>query len=293
MYRLEREEFVKSPYLALWSVLGFQAGYVNAFGFFACGRYVSHVTGFGTQIGVALANQRGAFALELLGFPLSFIAGAFVSACLTSARIETQLRPRFDVVTALIPALLASLVVAGGSGIFGPFGEDLVQGRDFVLLFLLSFVCGMQNGCFAVLTKGQIRTTHLTGISTDIGTDLARLAFGRLQGIENQLTRRTNASRLLTLLSFAGGSIVSALVGPQFEYMSLIVPLVTACGVFVAVRQFGKTLDTRFKASSRPSGVAHSGSPRAMESRDSCRSEKRAVEIESAPSLLEAEVESD
>jgi uncharacterized membrane protein YoaK (UPF0700 family) len=45
MYRLEKHEFVKSPYLLLWSLLGFQAGYINAFGFLACGRYVSHLTG--------------------------------------------------------------------------------------------------------------------------------------------------------------------------------------------------------------------------------------------------------
>lgn len=252
MYRLEREEFVQPQYVSLWSTLGFQAGFINAFGFLACGRYVSHVTGVGTQIGVALAEQRLLFALELVGFPLFFIVGSFCSAFLTSARIERGLKPRFDVVTALLPLFLLLLVSLGGAGVFGNFGEQLILARDFFLLFSLSFVCGMQNGCFATLTKGQIRTTHLTGISTDIGTDLARLWFGQLNGTEMELTRKTNFSRIATFASFASGSIVSVLVSNKLQYQALAVPLLTSTIAFIAVRVISKQLDARF---SKPSLV--------------------------------------
>ena len=107
MYRLEREEFIETPYVSLWSLLGFQAGFVNAFGFLACGRYVSHVTGFGTQIGVAFAERQPLIGLELLGFPVSFILGAFFSGFHTSARLERDLRPRYDLITLLLPLLQA------------------------------------------------------------------------------------------------------------------------------------------------------------------------------------------
>ncbi|PIT99278.1 MAG: hypothetical protein COT74_09730 [Bdellovibrionales bacterium CG10_big_fil_rev_8_21_14_0_10_45_34] len=246
MYRLEREEFVKSPYIALWSLLGFQAGYINAFGFLACGRYVSHVTGFGTQIGIALGTRSITFAIELLGFPIFFILGSFCGAIVTAARIERGLKPWFGFVTASIPLLLLCLYVFGFLGWFGAFGEELLLARDFFLLFLLSFICGTQNGCFAVMTKGQIRTTHLTGISTDIGTDLARLWFGNLDNKERGVTQRTNFSRIATFVFFAMGSIVSVHFSGRWGYSSLAIPLATSVVVFLAVRLISKVLDHRF-----------------------------------------------
>lgn len=247
MYRLEREDFVKSPYIFLWSTLGFQAGFINAFGFLACGRYVSHVTGFGTQIGVALGEKNPLLAVELLGFPLSFIFGSFFSAFFTSARLERGQVPLYGFVTALLPIVIAGLWFFGLQGYFGPFGEGLILPHDFALLFLLSFACGMQNGCFATLTKGQIRTTHLTGISTDIGTDFARMWFGQLSKTEYKLTKRTNISRIATFVSFALGSILSALVSKALGYSALIVPLFTAAVVCLAIRKIHMVLDLRFK----------------------------------------------
>lgn len=243
MYRLGKEKFVQPSYLSLWSMLGFQAGYINAFGFLACGRYVSHVTGFGTQIGMAVATKQLIFALELIAFPFFFILGSFLSAIITSARIERGLKPRYDLVTALLPLILLGLLSLGFAGIFGDFGEQLVQSRDFVLLFLLSMVCGMQNGCFSTLTKGQIRTTHLTGIATDIGTDLARIWFGKLNPRELDLTRKINLSRIVTFSAFAVGSIVSVLASRYLEYGALSFPVVTSLVVFFAVRSIEKELD--------------------------------------------------
>lgn len=247
MYRLEREDFVKSPYVFLWSALAFQAGFINAFGFLACGRYVSHVTGFGTQIGIALAESKVWMAIELLGFPASFILGSFISGFYTSARLERNEVPLYGLITSLLPLIIATVWFSGVRGAFGVFGEPLLLPYHFILLFLLSFICGMQNGCFATLTKGQIRTTHLTGISTDIGTDLARLWFGRLSKTEFELTRRTNISRIMTFLSFAIGSVVCVVCGKQLGYSGLLIPFTTAIIVCILIRKIHVLLDQRFK----------------------------------------------
>lgn len=247
MYRLEREDFVKSPYVFLWSALAFQAGFINAFGFLACGRYVSHVTGFGTQIGIALAESKLWIAIELLGFPASFILGSFISGFYTSARLERNEVPLYGLITSLLPIIISAVWLSGSWGAFGFFGEPLMLPYHFILLFLLSFICGMQNGCFATLTKGQIRTTHLTGISTDIGTDLARLWFGRLSKNEFELTRRINTSRIMTFFSFAIGSVVCVVCGKQFGYSALLVPFSTAIIVCIIIRNIHLLLDQRFK----------------------------------------------
>jgi uncharacterized membrane protein YoaK (UPF0700 family) len=246
MYRLDRDEFLKPKFVSLWSTLAFQAGYLNALGFLACGRYVTHVTGVGTQLGIGLANQKAFFVLELAGFPLSFILGSFFSGVFTIARIEREKKPLFEIVTFALPIGLFILMLSGMAGSFGLFGEELLLPRDFALLYSLSFVAGMQNGCFATLTKGQIRTTHLTGISTDIGTDFARLLFGKISGKERELTRLTNLSRIFTFISFTVGSILSVLVSRHLEYGSLIIPMLTSIGVAVTVKGVGTEMDRKY-----------------------------------------------
>ncbi len=245
MYRLEKEEFTQYSYTILWAILAFQAGFLNAFGFIVCGRYVSHVTGFGTQIGIAVAQRNVGFALELIGFPVSFILGSWVNGILTSAKIDQGKKPRYDVVLILQPIIILLLIYLGRKGHFGKFAEELLDVRDFALLFTLVFVCGLQNACIATLTKGQIRTTHLTGISTDLGTDLARIMFGRLKSEEAKLNLKHNFSRIVTILAFAFGSILSVLESRRLEYTALWLPFISSVFIFVAIKRISHQLDIR------------------------------------------------
>ncbi len=239
MYRLQPQDIVKNRLIGLWSLLAFQAGFINSIGFLACQRYVSHVTGFGTQMGMIAGEGKYLLALEMLSAPAAFVFGAWFNGWLTVARQSRGLVPRYDWVTLLMPLGLATLLVAGEQGAFGRFGEPLLLARDFVFLSSLSFLCGMQNACFATLTKGQIRTTHLTGISTDFGTDLALTLSGNLPEAELSMARKRNFMRASTFLSFSVGALVSAIVDAHLEYWSLAIPTATAlvvAGVFFAYK---------------------------------------------------------
>ncbi len=233
---MEREQILALPFMALWTALAFQAGFINSYGFLACGRYVSHVTGFGTQVGIAMGEGQWAFAIEMLGTPLSFILGSFASSLLTAVRKDSGKSPRYDLISFTLPVILFLISIIGRAGGFGPYGEDLLHLHDFALLFSLSFACGIQNGCFATLTKGQVRTTHLTGISTDLGTDLARYWYGDLPAQEKKWIKRNNFCRTFILVGFATGSILSAILSRKFEYLSLLAPLATSLGVFLTIK---------------------------------------------------------
>lgn len=86
----------------------------------------------------------------------------------------------------------------------------------------------MQNACFATLTKGQIRTTHLTGISTDFGTDSSLTLSGSLSTEELSLAKKRNYMRAATFVSFFSGALISALVDSQIGFYSLLIPFVTS-----------------------------------------------------------------
>jgi len=241
MQKLEPKDFVKKRYISLWATLAFQAGCINSLGFLACRRFVSHVTGFGTQVGISLGDFNYGLAFELFTAPLSFIFGAWFSGYLTVARSSRGLAPRYDVVSLLIPIVMIALMLAGNSGFFGPFGEQLTFEEDFILLNSLTFLCGMQNACFATLTKGQIRTTHLTGISTDIGTDLALTLHGQLDSEEKRMAVRRNIMRIVTFSSFSIGALLSAVIDSKLEYWSFLIPIATSLAVAaVVLRAFEK-----------------------------------------------------
>ena len=244
MYRLRREEFLQSRFLGLWALLGFQAGFINSFGFLACQRFVSHITGFGTQVGMAIGVGEYAFAFEMLGAPFFFIFGSFVSAIATVVRAEGGSEPRYDRIIGIMPWMILVCAIMGFMGWFGTFGETLLLPRDFALLFALSFICGMQNGCFSTMTHGQIRTTHLTGLSTDFGTDLARTLFGRLEDNARILIVRTNTVRATTFLAFSSGAVFSAFIENRQGYVGLGFPVLTSAVVWLYTRRISARLNS-------------------------------------------------
>jgi uncharacterized membrane protein YoaK (UPF0700 family) len=259
VHRLQPQDFLKKRFIGLWSLLAFQAGFINSIGFLACQRFVSHVTGFGTQVGLTAGEGKYLLALEMLSAPAAFVFGAWFNGWLTVARQSRGLAPRYDWVTLLMPVALAALLIAGDQGAFGKFGEPLVLARDFLFLSSLSFLCGMQNACFATLTRGQIRTTHLTGISTDFGTDLALTLSGQLPRDERRQARKRNFMRASTFLGFSVGALVSALVDASLEYWSLAIPTFTSlvvAGIFYAYKLQQDAADALTKPGSAGTSVS-------------------------------------
>ncbi len=134
-----------------------------------------------------------------------------------------------------ILVLYSTITAAGVFGFFGPFGEELLYGRDFLLMSLLCFICGLQNACFSSLTRGQIRTTHLTGIMTDIGIAFVKIFYLPPKGREVTVLRRLNYVRMLTVLSFSLGATVSALMFGRLGYVAFAVLVLTSGALFIAM----------------------------------------------------------
>lgn len=240
MHHLEREEFLRLRFMFLWALLGFQAGFLNTFGFLQSERFVSHMTGIGTQVGMAMSGYRWLYAIELMMIPVFFVAGSFFSSVLTAVRLDNERPPRYGLVMLMLPLALFIGLLLAATGVFGDVDTSIWGQGKFALIFLLSAICGTQNGCFATMTKGQIRTTHLTGISTDLGTDLARAWFSKLNPKEARLIRRTNFTRLGTFAAFATGAVLSVYLTLAWHHWALVVPLLTSLAVFVAVRRFSR-----------------------------------------------------
>jgi uncharacterized membrane protein YoaK (UPF0700 family) len=143
------------------------AGYVNSGGFVMIGSFTSHVTGSVGRFANDLANGHLAASMSALTLVLGFFAGAVATSLmleLGTARVAL----RYCFVLAIEAALLLVFVfVAGLSRTTHPRILDAQA-------VLLCFAMGMQNSLVTRLSGAVVRTTHLTGVVTDLAIEAVR-----------------------------------------------------------------------------------------------------------------------
>lgn len=207
-------------HLPSWLLLAFSAGAVNALAFLACSRFVTHVTGTVSRIGmdastVTLALDYGV----VLG---CFIAGAMSSTALLEGRHYQNKRPLFAVPLVLVSIILTVLAAAGIFGVFGTFGGSVEGPRDFAFLSILAFAMGLQNAAVATSTGQLVRTTHMTGPATDLGVHLTSALYS--DGEVRSRALRQAGLRAGKIAAFASGGATGAALAKALGYASFFVP---------------------------------------------------------------------
>lgn len=220
--------------------MAFQAGVLNIGGFMACHRFVSHVTGFATFFGVEVSHSPdNAFhAIGMLVVPLFFLMGAMLSGQLVDIRLKLHLKPRYYFTFGVIFALTLIVLFGGVTGIFGKFGEPLAFKRDYLLLILLCLICGIQNGTITSVSRSVIRTTHLTGITTDLGIGLVRLLNRHKLGDTSPDVPRATLMRLGIITFFGLGSVVGGFAFKSYGYAGFAIPACTSGALFLLMMYF-------------------------------------------------------
>jgi uncharacterized membrane protein YoaK (UPF0700 family) len=214
--------------IRIWFILAFQAGAINVAGFLACHRFVSHVTGFPTLLASELAKGDNDAAFNIMLVPIFFVIGSMLSGWLVDRRIERKKEPRYSLVFFLICVLLAIVTLAGQLGYFGKFGEPLLYKRDYILMATLCAISGIQNAVITTASGYRVRTTHLTGITTDFGIGLVKMITNRKNAEAFATEFRLNYYRLGTIISFTAGGIAGAYAFYSVAYVGFLIPLTTA-----------------------------------------------------------------
>lgn len=242
MIHCSLKDLYRFRYVLLWMVLSFKAGFINASGFLATGRFVSHVTGFGTQAGVSLAHEDYFFGIELLIVPITFILGSMVPALILDRNYSENKVPPYPIVQLIITCMLVGIAVTGSLGWFGEFSTLADDAHDIALIGILCFVCGMKNGLTTWASYGKIRTTHITGLATDIGLNLPKLFRGKSPSRFPE-SYRVNNVRVATLVSFTVGSLAAAFSLPKLGYLGFFIPAVISLGLLtISVLSYRKAI---------------------------------------------------
>lgn len=231
MFR-DQDSLYEHRNLFIWFLLAFQAGTINTGGFLAVHRFVSHVTGYPTFAGIAGAKHDWLEMLGMLMVPGFYLLGAILSGWLVERQRIREKKPKYSLVFSIMILILTSIGVLGSLGFFGKFGEPINLSRDYFLLFLLSFTCGLQNAVISSASGAVIRTTHLTGLTTDFGIGLVRIWTNRKNLHRPEVF--ANWCRAGIFFSFFAGSFIGALAYTQYQFYGFFLPVLVS--VFVSLR---------------------------------------------------------
>lgn len=223
MFTSDKDAIYRPSNLIIWFLLGIQGGILNMGGFMASHRFVSHITGYATLFGDKFSSFDKSNAFGLMLVPAFYFVGVMVSAWHIERRRIRHKKPMYTFIFCLMISILVFVVIAGALGFLGIFGEALLTRRDYLLLFLLVFVCGLQNAVISSASGYAIRTTHLTGTTTDVGIGVVRLWTLRADIQSNEIF--VLLCRVGLIASFIVGSIIGGFLFKHFEFMGFLVPV--------------------------------------------------------------------
>ncbi|WP_426101324.1 YoaK family protein [Massilia sp. TSP1-1-2] len=200
--------------------LTFVAGAINAGGFLAVEQYTSHMTGIVSSMADNLALGTVDIALAGLGALFAFIVGAACSTMLVHYSRQRQMHSEFA-----LPLLLEACLLL----CFGLLGARLADIDGYfvsVTVILLSFIMGLQNAVITSLSNAEIRTTHVTGIVTDIGIELGKLVYpnrgNHAPGDKVAVNRPRLKMLCLLVLCFFVGGVAGALGFKHVGYIATV-----------------------------------------------------------------------
>lgn len=206
----------------LGAVLAFVAGATNAGGFLAVGTYTSHMTGVVSALADHLVLGQLALAAASVGALGAFLLGAMTTAWLVNWGLREKLTSAYG-----LPLLLESVLLL----IFGVFGAAISLWSHFFVpltVLLLCFIMGLQNAVITKISKAEIRTTHVTGLVTDLGIELGKLLYINRSQLSATEPVRANRQKLrlhlILVSSFFTGAVCGAL-GFKFLGYVTTVPL--------------------------------------------------------------------
>jgi uncharacterized membrane protein YoaK (UPF0700 family) len=147
-----------------------------------------------------LALGQVVLALSFGGLLVAFLLGAWLAAL----AIQIGLRRGWRTIYAL--AILGEGAIVLAVGLVLLWWPK--QAGETHLVIVLSFVMGLQNAVSTVISSARVRTTHVSGIATDLAVELAALSDGAAARQAAMPALRLHAA---TLAAFAAGGIFGAL----------------------------------------------------------------------------------
>ncbi len=198
MFRHQGKSRTLKHNLQIATILSFVAGIVNVTGFLSFKQLTTNVTGHFALFINDVANFEFWKGTIYFLYIFSFLFGSFLSSFLIEKFKESKKLNVF-----VLPTIIESLVLISIA-----FFSDVVeiQYPDAIACLLL-FSMGLQNSYVTKISNAIVRTTHLTGLFTDLGIELSQLFFPKAYPHRDKLKATIKLRSYIILFFFAGGLV--------------------------------------------------------------------------------------
>lgn len=217
MFRHQGKYRTLSHNLQIASLLSFVAGIVNVSGFLAVQKLTTNVTGHFAYFldEIFKLNFSNGFVYFLYIF--FFFLGSFTSGFLIEL-FSRKTERNIYVFPTSIEILLLFLI--------GLSGQNLITKSPDIIAYILLFAMGLQNSLVTKISNATVRTTHLTGLFTDLGIELSQLFF--YKETEKRTKLFASVKLRLTIISFFFiGGILAGVLYTKIKLQVLFIAAIT------------------------------------------------------------------
>jgi len=182
--------------LKIASLLSFVAGIVNVTGFLAVQRLTTNVTGHFAYLIDEVFKLEFWKGFVYFLYIFFFFLGSFVSGLLIELISKNNSKLSY-----VIPIFLESVILFS----MAIWGQTLTTANPDLLAFILLFAMGLQNALVTSISNATVRTTHLTGLFTDLGIELSQLFFYKQKEQQSKLYASIRLRFTIITYFFLGG----------------------------------------------------------------------------------------
>jgi uncharacterized membrane protein YoaK (UPF0700 family) len=200
--------------IKLAALLCLTAGFVNVAGFIGLGVLTTNITGHVAIFAGKLSQDDLDVAWRAGFWMLMFFAGAFISS------FWLKLFGKYKRFAYTVPILVEIAILI----FVACRGYNLVNSSREVTIFAgsLLFAMGVQNAMVTMISGSVVRTTHLTGMFTDLAIDLSHL-FGSEKIYKPNLKRKILLKLVIIFFFFLGG-ILGGFLFKLLAYYTFFIP---------------------------------------------------------------------
>lgn len=200
--------------LKIAMLLSFVAGFVNVVGFISIHKLTTHVTGHFAFLVDDVFNLNYYDATITFLYILTFFFGAFISNILVEGIRRGDGKKNYIIPVALEIIILFIISIAG---------HYFHLKCPNVIAFSFLFAMGLQNSLVTKISNAVVRTTHLTGLFTDLGIEASQLIFYKSKEKRQRLLSTINLRARIITFFFIGG-VIAAFGYSKLKYISLLIP---------------------------------------------------------------------
>ncbi|WP_448700278.1 YoaK family protein [Mucilaginibacter sp. AW1-3] len=205
--------------LLLASSTALVAGVINVAGVIAFLAFTTNITGHVALLARKVSAKDIEEVITVFIWLLMFFIGAFVSHFLVRSfeRRSLYLAHAMPIIAEMVILLFVAI-----------YGNHFFTGSDTerdVIIGAMLFSMGLQNSLVSTISGGLIKSSHLTGLFTDVGADIAEWLHprtGKTEMVKNRIVVRLTVLLFYFLGAVAGGFFFEVINFKLFYFVPVV-----------------------------------------------------------------------